>query len=65
MNQIYDKIELGEMVKLRKLDQHNVPILPKQATCTNDVNPYEKALLSDRKYEEREQFTDRTMVNIK
>ena len=48
MNQIYDKIELGEMVKLRKLDQHNVPTLPKQAMCTNDVNPYEKALLSDR-----------------
>ena len=48
MKQIYDKTELGEMVKLRKLDQHKVPILPKLATSTNDVNPYEKALLSDR-----------------
>ena len=47
MNQIYDKIELGEMVKLRKLDWHNVPISPK-AMSMNDVNPYEKALLSDR-----------------
>ena len=46
--QIYDKTELGEMVKIRKLDWHNVPISPKQATFTNDVNQYEKALLSDR-----------------
>ena len=35
------------MVKLRKLDWHNVPISSK-ATSTNDVNLYEKALLSDR-----------------
>ena len=46
--QIYDKIEIGEMVKLRKLDWHDVPISPKQAMFTNDVNQYEKALLSDR-----------------
>ena len=26
MKQIYDKIELGEKVKIRKLDQHNAPI---------------------------------------
>ena len=45
--QIYDKIELGDIVKLRKLDRHNVPISPK-AMSTNDINPYEKALLSDR-----------------
>ena len=36
------------MVKIRKLDWHNVPISPKQATFTNDVNQYEKALLSDK-----------------
>ena len=48
MKQIYDKTELGEMVKIRKLDQRNVPISPKQAMFTNDVNQYEKALLSDR-----------------
>ena len=36
--QIYDKIELGEKVKIRKLDQCNVHISPKQATFTNDVN---------------------------
>ena len=46
--QIYDKIELGEMVEIRKLDWCNVSISPKQATFTNDVNKYEKALLSDR-----------------
>ena len=46
-NRIYDKIEIGEMVKVRKLDQHNVPISSK-ATFTNDVNQYEKVLLSDR-----------------
>ena len=46
--QIYDKIEIGEMVKLRKLDQQDVTSSPKQVTFTNDVNQYEKALLSDR-----------------
>ena len=46
--QLYDKIEIGEMVKIRKLDWHNVPISPRQAMFTNDVNQYEKALLSDR-----------------
>ena len=48
MKQIYDKIELGEEVKIRKLDQHNTPISPKQVAFTNEVNQYEKALLSDR-----------------
>ena len=48
MKQIYDKTELEEMVKIRKLDWRNVPISPKQATSINDVNQYEKALLSDR-----------------
>ena len=46
--QIYDKIELGEKVKIRKLDQRNVHISPKQVTFTNDVNQYEKALLNNR-----------------
>ena len=45
---IYDKTELGEMVKIRKLDQCNVSISPKQAMFTNNINQYEKALLSDR-----------------
>ena len=48
MKQIYDKTELGKMVKIRKLDQRNVSISPKQATFTNNINQYEKALLSDR-----------------
>ena len=46
--QIYDKVEVGEKVKIRKLDQHNIPISLKQVTFANDVNQYEKALLSDR-----------------
>ena len=27
--QIYDKVELGEKVQIRKLDEHNIPISPK------------------------------------
>ena len=46
--QIYDKIESGEEVKIRKIIQQNTSILPKQVTSRNDVNWYEKALLSDR-----------------
>ena len=46
--QIYDKIETGVMIKLRKLDWQDVPSLSKQATFTSDANPYERALLSDR-----------------
>ena len=46
--QIYDKVKLGEEVKIRKLDQYNTPISPKQVTFASDVNQYEKALLSDR-----------------
>ena len=45
--QIYDKVELEE-VKIRKLVQHNTSVPPKQETFTNDVNQYEKTLLSDR-----------------
>ena len=48
MKQIYDKIELGEEVKIRKLVQHNTPMSLKQEMNANDVNQYEKALLSDR-----------------
>ena len=46
--QIYDKIEVGEEVKTRKIMQQNTAILPKQITVRNDVNQYEKALMSDR-----------------
>ena len=46
--QIYDKIESGEEVKIRKIIQQNTSILPKQVTSRDDVNQYEKALLSDR-----------------
>ena len=43
MKHIYDKVESGQEVKIRKLVQHNTPISPKQ-----DENQYEKALLTDR-----------------
>ena len=46
--QIYDKIELGEKVRIKKLDQHTAPVLPKQVTFINDINQYEKALLNNR-----------------
>ena len=46
--QIYDKIETGEKIRLRKLDWQDVPNLSKQVTFTSDANPYERALLSDR-----------------
>ena len=48
MKQIYDKVELGEKVKIRKLVQHDTSISPKQETFANDVNQYEKVLLSNR-----------------
>ena len=46
--QIYEKIETGEMVKIRKTDRQNVHNTPKQAMLIGDTNPYEKALLSNR-----------------
>ena len=46
--QLYDKIEIGEMINTRKLNQHNFFNPQRQATFTNDVNQYEKALLSGR-----------------
>ena len=47
-NQIYDKVEIGEEVTIRKMVQQNTSISPKQVMFANDVNQYEKALLSDR-----------------
>ena len=46
--QVYDKIESGEEVKIRKIMQQNTSILPKQVTARKDVNQYEQALMSDR-----------------
>ena len=46
--QIYDKIESGEEVKIRKITQQNTLKLPTQVTSRKDVNQYEKALMSDR-----------------
>ena len=46
--QIYDKVELGEKVKIRKVVQHDASIPPKQETFANDGNQYEQVLLSNR-----------------
>ena len=46
--QIYDKVETGEEVIIRKLIQQNISDSPKQETFVNNINQYEKALLSDR-----------------
>ena len=46
--QIYDKVELGEEVKIKNLVQQNTSIPLKQEMFANDINQYEKALLSDR-----------------
>ena len=45
---IYDKIETGKEIRVRKLVQQNIPGSVKQDTFVNDVNQYEKVLLSDR-----------------
>ena len=46
--QIYEKIEMAETVKIRKLNKQNVLNTPKRVKKASDTNPYEKALLSDR-----------------
>ena len=46
--QVYDIIELGEEVKIRKTMQQSTTKLPKQVKVRKDVNQYEKALMSDR-----------------
>ena len=48
MKQIYDKVETGEEVRIRKLVQQNISNSPKQETFINNVNQFEKASLSDR-----------------
>ena len=45
---IYDKVETEEEVRIRKLAQQNIADSLKQETFVNDINQYEKALLSDR-----------------
>ena len=48
MKHIYDKIETGEEIRIRKLVQQNIPDSLNQETFANNINQYEKALLSDR-----------------
>ena len=45
-NRLYDKIEKGERVNIRKVNQHKYSTPQKQDMYSNDVNQYEKALLS-------------------
>ena len=45
---IYDKVETGEEIRIRKLVQQNIPNSSKQEMFVNNINQYEKALLSDR-----------------
>ena len=45
---IYDKMETGEEIRIRKLVQQNIPDSSKQETFANNVNQYVKALLNDR-----------------
>ena len=46
--QIYDKVETGEEIRIRNLVQQIISDSPKQETFVNNINQYEKALLSDR-----------------
>ena len=48
MKHIYDKVETAEEIRIRKLVQQNIPDSPKQETFANNINQYEKALLSGR-----------------
>ena len=45
---IYDKIETGEEIRIRKLVQQSIPNSSKQEMFADNVNQYEEALLSDR-----------------
>ena len=45
---IYDKVETGEEVRIKKVVQQKVPGSLKQETFANKINQYEKALLRDR-----------------
>ena len=47
-NGLYDKIEKGERVSIRKVNQHKFSISQKHDMYSNDVNQYEKALLSSK-----------------
>ena len=46
--QVHDKIESGEVFRIRKIMQHSNVKFPKQVKERKDINQYEKALLSDR-----------------
>ena len=43
--QIYDKIETGEMVKIRKKNEQIVQNTPKQVALVGDTNPYRKGII--------------------
>ena len=43
--QIYDNVETGEEVRIRKLVQQNISNSPKQEMFVSNVNQYEKAII--------------------
>ena len=45
---IYDKVETGQEVRIRKLAHQNNADSAKQGTSVNNINQYEKALLSNK-----------------
>ena len=53
VNRLYDKIEKGERVNISKVNQHKFSIPQKHDMYSNDVNQYEKALLSGKNMKKR------------
>ena len=53
VNRLYDKIEKGERVNIRKVNQHKFSIPQKHDMYPNDVNQYEKTLLSSKSMKRR------------
>ena len=52
-NGLYDKLEKGERVNIRKVNQHKFSIPQKHDMYLNDVNQYEKALLNGKSMKRR------------
>ena len=45
---IYDKVEVGKEIRIRKVVQQNISVSQKQETSANNINQYEIALLRNR-----------------
>ena len=44
---VYDKVESGDELKVRKMVIRKNPLLPRQVQERKDINLYEKVLVSD------------------